>query len=76
MVDAWLVRGGGIKWELADLYSDARQRVLASPRLSKYYDIIMSDGYADSKQHLTWVKSARVGEIEAWAQQIKEDSDG
>ena len=75
MVDAWLVRGAPVKWELADLYADARCRVLASRRLAKYYDIIMSDGYADSRDHLEWVKSAKVGEIASWAQQVREDSE-
>lgn len=61
---------------LAVLYSNARQRVLSSPRLSPYMDIILSDGYSDDDAHLTWVIRAKVAEIEGWAQQIKEDSDG
>lgn len=60
----------------SDLYDRACTRVACSPRLNKYYAIIMSDGFADSEDHLRWVIRGRVGEIEAWAQQIKEDSDG
>jgi hypothetical protein len=70
------VYGGMIEWEWAPLYADARQRVLGSPRLSKYMDIILSDGYATDDDHLRWGIRGRVGEIEAWAKQIQEDSDG
>lgn len=66
---------GAIPYGLATLYADARQRVLRSPRLAPYLKIIMSDGFADSESHLLWVMRAKVGEIEGWAQQIKEDSD-
>jgi hypothetical protein len=76
MADAWKVYGGMTEWERAPLYADARQRVLTSRRLSKYMDIILSDGYATDDDHLRWVIRGRVGEIEAWAKQIREDSDG
>jgi hypothetical protein len=56
-------------------YVAAHTRVDRSPRLRKYKSIILSAGYASDDDHLRWVVSARVGEIEAWAQQIKEDSD-
>lgn len=58
-----------------DSYALAHQRVHRSPRLRKYASIILAD-WNEGDEHLRWVVSARVGEIEAWAQQIKEDSDG
>lgn len=58
-----------------DMWLDAERRVLRSPRLRPYVKIIMANGYADSVDHLRWVVDAKVGEIEAWARQIKEDSD-
>lgn len=78
MVDAWLVRGWKTDAEKARecLMAAARRRVERSPRMRKYAAIIMSDGYADSDDHLRWVFRAPVREIELWAQQIKEDSDG
>ena len=62
--------------EKSDLYYRAGTRVACSRRLNKYYAIIMSDGYASDADHLRWVIRGRVGEIEAWAKQIQEDSDG
>jgi hypothetical protein len=80
MADAWKVYGGMTEWErmmnTASFYADARQRVLKSRRLSKYMDIILSDGYATDDDHLRWVVRGRVGEIEAWAKQIQEDRNG
>lgn len=74
MTAAWMVRGYMLESER--LYFDAARRVENSPRLRKYKDIIMSDGYADDEDHLRWVIKGRVGEIESWAKQIREDSDG
>ena len=51
----------------------ALARVERSPRLSAYKSIIMQD-YGG--RHWEWVMYATVKEIEAWAKQIKEDSDG
>jgi hypothetical protein len=59
----------------AALYADARQRVLASRRLRPYLEIILADCWNDN-DHLRWVIKGKVQEIEAWARQIKEDSDG
>jgi hypothetical protein len=59
---------------IATLFSDARQRVLGSPKLSKYMDIILSEGYAD-EDHLRWVIKAKVSEIVAWAETIRRDCD-
>lgn len=53
----------------------ASLRVERSPRLRKYKDIILSDGYASDRDHLLWVIRGKVGEIESWAQQIRRDSD-
>lgn len=64
-----------VRGERSALYYRAGTRVACSPRLNKHYAIIMSDGYASDEDHLRWVIRARVGEIEAWARQIKEDSD-
>lgn len=88
MVDAWLVRGymtaveeaNAAKqrrtslWTATDLYARAWRRVQKSPRLCKYAEIILAD-WPQGDDHLRWVIRGRVGEIEAWAQQIKEDSD-
>lgn len=65
-----------VRGEKSDLYYRAGTRVACSPRLNKYYAIIMSDGFAADDDHLRWVIKGRVGEIEAWAKQIQEDSDG
>jgi hypothetical protein len=76
MAEAWMVRG----WMTPEenrrglTYVAAHARVDRSPRLRKYKSIILSDGYVDD-DHLRWVVDAKVGEIEAWAKQIKEDSD-
>lgn len=61
---------------LATLYSNAKQRVMRSPRLRDYLSIIMDDGWSGDEDHLRWVIRGKVGEIESWAKQIKEDSDG
>ena len=58
-----------------DLYRRACRRVERSPRLSKYEDIIFAD-WSEGDDHLRWVISGKVSEIEEWAMQIKEDSDG
>ena len=57
----------------SDRCARAYQRVQRSPRLRKYESILMQD-WGDG--HWGWVTYATVKEIEAWAQQIKEDSDG
>lgn len=58
--------------ESAMLYADARQRVLASPRLAKYSEIILGD-WPEGNDHLRWVIRAKVGEIETWARRIADD---
>ena len=87
MVDAWLVRGYMTAVEQAnaakqrrnsllsseDRYAKALARVERSPRLRKYKSIIMA---FSGVRHWQWVTYALVKDIEAWAQQIKEDSDG
>jgi hypothetical protein len=45
-----------------------------SPRLRKYRDIIFAD-WPEGDDHLTWVASAKVGEIESWAKTIARDVD-
>ena len=72
MVDAWLVRGYSLPYEHAPLWAQANSRVLRSRVLRPYLDIIMGD-YANQEDHLRWVIRGKVGEIAAWAQQIKED---
>jgi hypothetical protein len=67
--------GGAVRWSLATLYADARQRVLSSRQLRSYLEIILSDGYADDEDHLRWVVEGKVSEIETWAKQIKGDTD-
>lgn len=56
-----------------DRCARAYQRVQRSPRLRKYKSIIMQDW---GSRHWEWVTYSTVKEIEAWAKQIKEDSDG
>jgi hypothetical protein len=56
-----------------DRYAKALARVGRSPTLSKYQSIIMQD-YGG--RHWEWVTYAPVKEIESWARQIREDSDG
>lgn len=75
MVASWLITG---QYTDADrktfaLHDRAIARVSRSPRLRPYKKIIM---VYEGDDHLRWVINAKVGEIEAWAQQIKEDSDG
>jgi hypothetical protein len=74
-MDGWITYGPRCvrPFESAALYSEARQRVLASPRLSKYMDILLAEGWAD-EDHLRWVICGKVSEIVAWAEQIRRDS--
>lgn len=66
--DTWTVHpGGAIPFSLAPLYSDARQRVLASRRLRDYVGSILQCGLASDEAHLRWVCEAAVAEIEEWA---------
>jgi len=58
---------------IATLFADARQRVLGSPNLSKYMDILLAEGWSD-EDHLRWVIRGKVSEIVAWAEQIRRDS--
>jgi hypothetical protein len=60
---------------LATLYSNAKQRVMRSPRLRDYLSIIMDDCWAGDEDHLRWVIRGKVGEIELWARQIKRGCD-
>lgn len=64
-----------VRGEKSDLYCRAGTRVACSPRLNKHYAVIMSDGYASDEDHLRWVIRGKVGEIEAWAKQVRGDSD-
>ena len=76
MTDLWRVQPGGlICFDLAGLYAEAKHRVLHSRRLRDYLEIIMGDGYADDAEHLRWVASGKVAEIETWAKQIRSDSE-
>lgn len=54
------------------LYRKACSRVARSPRLSKYEDIIFGD-WPEGDDHLRWVISGSVSEIEAWAKVIARD---
>lgn len=66
--DAWNVHpGGAIPFALAPLYSEARQRVLASRRLRDFVGSILQCGLASDADHLRWVCEAAVAEIEEWA---------
>lgn len=88
MVDAWLVRGYMTAVEQSnlaklrrltlptrdDLHARAWRRVQKSPTLRQYEDIILYD-WPEGDDHLRWVIRGKVGEIAAWAQQIREDSE-
>jgi hypothetical protein len=60
------------EWDM--LFDKAALRVGRSPRMLPYKDIIFGD-WSPWPDHLRWVIRGRVGEIEAWAKQIKEDSE-
>jgi hypothetical protein len=68
------VPGGGLKTEWESLFDRARSRVDRSPRLRPYSDIIFGD-WSPWPEHLRWVVRGRVGEIAAWAEQIRRDSE-
>lgn len=53
--------------------SQACIRVLAHPRLKLYYDIICEYDWPNIDDHIDWVCTAPIAEIEAWAQAIRED---
>ena len=80
MADTWRVHTNtgmaNVPFDRALLYADARQRVLASRRLVSHYDLLLGDSYGSDDDHLRWVIGGKVSEIEEWAKQIKEDSDG
>lgn len=57
-----------MEWD--ELHKKASDRVAKSPRLSKYSDVILYDR-SPIEEHLRWVISAKVSEIEAWAAQVK-----
>lgn len=76
MTDMWRVFPGGfIRFKNAVMYANAKHRVLHSRRLRDYLDIILGDGYADDVKHLQWVAKGKAAEIEAWAKQIRRDSE-
>ena len=54
------------------LFSEADRRVARTPRLRKLRDIIFAD-WDNVNEHLEWVRTAKVSEICAWAEQIKND---
>ena len=57
-----------------ELHIRAECRVDRSPRLRPLKEIILAD-WREGDDHLRWVATATVQEIESWAKQIKEDSD-
>jgi hypothetical protein len=75
-IDQWRV--GNQKtytpYDLAGLYSQARDRILHSRVLRDCLDILLADGYAGDEDHLRWLCRGRIVEIAAWAAQIKRDS--
>jgi hypothetical protein len=60
------------EWDM--LFDKAATRVGRSPRLLPYTDIIFGD-WSPWPDHLRWVIRGRVGEIAAWAEQIRRDSE-
>jgi hypothetical protein len=76
MSNSWTVMPGGpVPYDSAMLYAEARHRVLHSRRLRPLLGVILADGYAGDDDHLRWVVSGRVGEIESWAKQIVADAE-
>lgn len=59
---------------MATLYEKAVDRIMNTPQLHQYRDIILSD-WAEGDKHLHWVITAPVGEIVDWAQPIREAED-
>ena len=57
------------------LWAQASMRVIGCKRLKPYANIILAD-WPEGSEHWRWVIRGRVKEIEAWAKQIQEDSDG
>ena len=75
--NGWVVTGNSIPipfW-LAPLYGEANRRVMRSPRMSEYRDLIMSDAYADDEEHLRWVIKAKVSDIVSWAMDARAQED-
>ena len=54
------------------LYQRAVRRVDRSPRLSRYESVVFDD-WPEGDDHLRWVVSARVSEIEAWAKGVRRE---
>lgn len=50
-----------------DLFHLARERVLASPRLAPYAEVILAD-WPEAESHMQWVIAASEDDIIAWAQ--------
>lgn len=57
------------------LFTDASRRVERSPRLRKHREIIFAD-WPEGDDHLIWIATAKVREIESWATTIALDVDG
>ena len=53
----------------------AQQRVLNSPALNQYYDIICEYDWNEEQEHIDWVCTAEIEEIEAWARGIRNDEE-
>jgi len=58
-----------------ELYHRASVRVNKSPRLVKHREVILYD-WSPRDEHLRWVVTAKVSEIEAWAQHLEDGNFG
>ncbi len=65
MAEAWMIRGYMLPEER--LYYNAIKRLEKSPRLIKHKNIIMKP---NDENHLRWVTSAKVKEIELWTKRV------
>jgi hypothetical protein len=63
----WLVGTARVPYELAIDYGNARERILRSPRLYQFHEVLLADSYADNAHHLAWLCTAKTPELLAWA---------
>jgi hypothetical protein len=51
-----------------DLFRQAQERVLASPQLKPYAEVLLAD-WPEAETHWQWVLTASEDELVAWAQE-------
>lgn len=63
--------GGQIRYAVAGLYVNARDKILGSRRLRPHLYTILAEGLAGDEDHLRRVIESPVSETERWATQTK-----